>query len=66
MRIAALSVITEPSGSTSVGICASGFTPVSSSRPGPGSHDAASTMRNGMFARTSAASTAAAPEPWLP
>src|SRR5690242_13918578 len=66
VRIAALSVITLPSGSASVGICASGFTRCNSSSPGPGSHDAASTMRNGMFAIVSAASTEADPEPLLP
>ena len=61
MSIAALSVITEPSGSTSVGICASGFTRFNSSRPGPGSHDAASTMRKGCRRASSAASAAAEP-----
>jgi hypothetical protein len=45
IRIAALSVMTLPSSRTSVGICATGLTRRSSSKPGDGCHDAASTLR---------------------
>src|SRR5260221_8096382 len=66
MRMAALSVSTEPSGSNNVGIWHSGLTRCNSSRPGPGSHDAASMLRKGSPSSVSAASTAAEPEPLVP
>src|SRR3954471_20998350 len=66
MRIAALSVITVPSSSTSVGTCARGFTAFIRSNAGLGCQLAASTHLNGCPAKRSAASTAAAPEPLAP
>src|SRR5947207_10167735 len=66
MRMAALSVSTVPSGRRSVGICFSGLMRSSSPIAESGSHDDARTRRNGTPVRSSAASTAADPDPWLP
>ena len=64
--MAALSVSTAPSGATSVGTCCSGLTARNWSRAESGSHVAASTMRCGSWPSTSAASTAADPDPVAP
>src|SRR5664279_2269954 len=66
IRMAALSVSAEPSGSTRVGIWHSGLMRASSSCPGPGSHDAASMHVNSAAASVSAASAAAEPDPLVP
>src|SRR6478735_5859289 len=66
MRMAALSVITVPSGRTSVGICRSGFTRSSCAMSLLLSHEAAATSRYGCAHSSSAHSTAADPEPLIP
>src|SRR4030095_3355457 len=65
-RMAALSVSTLPSSSTSVGIWPNGFTFRSSTKASLVSHDAVSTMRNGAPPIPSATWTDAEPEPFLP
>jgi hypothetical protein len=66
IRIAALSVITLPSGSTSVGTRPVGLIRSSASKSGPGSHEAVRTICQRAPASPSAASIAAEPEPSLP
>ena len=66
IRIAALSVITLPSGKTRVGICPSGLTFFSSSIAESASQAEARTLRKPMPQRPSAASAIAEPLPWEP
>ncbi|KAG1341709.1 hypothetical protein G6F61_014865 [Rhizopus arrhizus] len=61
--IAALSVMTSPSGVTSVGTCPSGFRCSSRSRSGPGCRYGTSVNVCGTLASTSAISTTAEPQP---
>src|SRR5438094_4017518 len=66
IRMAALSVSTLPSSSTSVGICPSGLIFSSSTNASLVYHDAVSTMRNGASMIPSATWLDAEPEPFLP
>lgn len=64
--MAALSVITSPSGVISVGTCPSGFRRNSRSRSGPGFRYGTSVSVCGTLASASAISTMAEPQPCEP